>query len=261
MKSRRDLIIKAGFGELSSDEQGRLEFLSPEEIEQVEQLKKVREGLKALREVPDCQMSSERLRDAILNQGVAPSRQSRPWTFAVVAAAAILVVFFGSQLDVLVPGDTVSSLDSGDPESDLGAVLPPDTGGIVNSDGIGNTEPSESGAANGESFVAVLGASVAANVGRFRPSNNSASRGGSRADDTEEWGVPPWQGGPGGSMSFVNFDPQPDFDVGLHFLAPADPLDDEYSDNLIVVDYVENPDTGAFVATEVETFGDVVFGG
>ncbi|MCH7905674.1 MAG: hypothetical protein IH944_14055 [Armatimonadetes bacterium] len=261
MKSRRDLIIKAGFGELSPGDQAKLDSLSPEEFEQVEQVKKVREGLKALREVPECQMSSERLRDAILNQGVVPSRQSKPWTFAIVAAAAILVVFFGSQLDVLVPGDTVSSLDSGDPESGLEGVLPPADGDIVNPDENGDTEPSESGAANGNSLVAVLDASVATNVGRFRPSNNSASRAGSRADDTEEWGVPPWQRGSEGGMSLVRFDPLPDSEVFPTFLAATGSQDDEYSDNLVVIDYVEDPDTGAFVATEVETFGDVVFGG
>ena len=256
MKSRKDLIIKAGFGELSPGDQAKLDALTPEEREQVEQVKIVRDGLKALRDVPECQMSSERLRDAILNQGVAPSRQSRPWAFAVVAAAAILVAYFGAQLDVLGEPDTVSVVDPVSTGVALQDVIPL-LGSVDPS--LGTSEDSggdENPILPSDPAITDVVARVIPNTGRVR-----TSRGTSRDEDTVDWGIPLWQGSSEGGMAPVNFDPQPDSDFFPAFSADAGSQDDEYSDNLVVIDYVENPDTGAFVATEVETFGDVVFGG
>lgn len=256
MNSRKDLIIKAGFGELSPDEQARLDALTPEEREQVEQVKMVRDGLKALRDVPECQMSSERLRDAILNQGVAPSRQSKPWTFAVFAAAAILVAYFGAQLDVLGEPDAVGTVGPDSGSVDFENVLPPLDLGT-----LGPVASNDDATVEDTILTIDPPSRDIVTMSNRRSGGSTISRNGIREEDVVNLAVPPWQYGSEGSMTLVSFDPQPDADVFTMFSADTGSQDDEYSDNLVVIDYIENPDTGAFVATEVETFGDVVFGG
>lgn len=65
MKNKRiDEILKSAFGEMNRgigplDEEERVEF---------EKARAIREGLAALKDVPECQLSNERLRDAVMAQ-------------------------------------------------------------------------------------------------------------------------------------------------------------------------------------------------
>lgn len=90
-----DLLAKAAFNETSPDEDRLIEEWLANDAE-AQQAKRefdgLREGLRSLADVPECQLSNERLRDAILSQGVKPKTSAfQAWKWAVptlVAACA-----------------------------------------------------------------------------------------------------------------------------------------------------------------------------
>ncbi len=99
-RSQRDEILQIAFGE--TNDSARIEQLreiSPEAIREVESLRNIKLNLQQL-PVPECQLSTERLRDAILNTGLgektAPSQPM--WKLAWMPVAVLAVTFFGSQM-------------------------------------------------------------------------------------------------------------------------------------------------------------------
>lgn len=74
--------------------------LDLKQAKQFQALSQLKADLKLLNDVPECQLSSERLRRRILDEGMQPQRQSRGWfwsasagaiSYACMAAAAVMI--------------------------------------------------------------------------------------------------------------------------------------------------------------------------
>lgn len=92
MKTRKDQLIQCAFGELSQAEKQNLN-LSATERQEMEAFASLRTDLRALREVPDCQISTERMRDAVLKAEIRQRQDWRRWLpLAAVPAAAVLAL-------------------------------------------------------------------------------------------------------------------------------------------------------------------------
>jgi hypothetical protein len=96
-----DKLAQLAFGDLSPEEAKRVEAQAkadPESARMLDAYRSMKSGLRNLAEVPDDQMSKERLRDAILGQGLKPERAKSggigwiwmPATAAVLAAGLML---------------------------------------------------------------------------------------------------------------------------------------------------------------------------
>ena len=73
-------VAQLAFGDLSAEESAKLErevHQNPEALRALSQYKEMRDGLRSLSDIPEDQFSKERLRDAILTQGLKP-RPTRP---------------------------------------------------------------------------------------------------------------------------------------------------------------------------------------
>lgn len=96
--SRQDDLIRYAFGELTEAEAERLRAelrTKPEALREAEDLQALRQDLRRLNEIPECQLSVERLRDAVFQSNL--RERARPvwlqWLpLAGVGAAAMLGV-------------------------------------------------------------------------------------------------------------------------------------------------------------------------
>ncbi len=97
-----DKLAQLAFGELSSEEARRFELEvqnDPEAQRTLMTYREMREGLKGMSEVPEDQFSKERLRDAILAQGLKPlpprpvSNRGWLWMPALACALGFGIVF------------------------------------------------------------------------------------------------------------------------------------------------------------------------
>jgi len=91
-----DKLVQLAFGDLSPSEAKRLEQVAerdPEAHRALVVYKEMRDGLRLLADVPEDQFSKERLRDAILKEGLKPApyrpTSNRAWLWMPVAACAI----------------------------------------------------------------------------------------------------------------------------------------------------------------------------
>lgn len=93
MKTRKDQLIEFAFGELSDTEKQSLSLTASEKKE-LEGLASLCADLRALRDVPECQISTERMRDAVLKAEIRQRRDWRRWLplTAVPAAAALALL-------------------------------------------------------------------------------------------------------------------------------------------------------------------------
>jgi|GEM_PF-811566 len=89
-------LARLAFGDLSPEEAARIESQAaqdPEAARALETFREMRSGLKAMATIPDDQLSKERLRDAILAQGLRPvperARPSLGWLWMPVAACTL----------------------------------------------------------------------------------------------------------------------------------------------------------------------------
>ncbi|HRI42975.1 MAG TPA: hypothetical protein PLL78_03510 [Fimbriimonadaceae bacterium] len=97
---RKDLLIAYAFGDLTEEEMAAFEANDAERAE-LDRLARLRGDLKHLNSVPECQLSVERVRDAILQREIRQRRDWKPWIVAMPAAAALaLLAFFATR-----PGD------------------------------------------------------------------------------------------------------------------------------------------------------------
>ncbi|MFM9873534.1 MAG: hypothetical protein ACKVQS_08745 [Fimbriimonadaceae bacterium] len=114
-----DALFRKVFGELENGDEQVLGSLSGDAVNREETiLTNLKMELKNLGEVPECQISSDRLRDAILSKGTmsAPiSPFANWWKFAVPVAACAAVAVFAMQMpkgdlnSSAVPSGTVAT--------------------------------------------------------------------------------------------------------------------------------------------------------
>lgn len=93
-----DKLAQLAFGELDSQEAVKVEqeiSADPKALRALSMYKDMRDGLRELSEVPEDQFSNERLRDAILKQGLRPAapRPSSRWSWLWMPAAAAAMGF------------------------------------------------------------------------------------------------------------------------------------------------------------------------
>jgi len=91
-----DKLAQLAFGELTPEEAAKIErevHGDPEALRALSLYKDMKEGLRSLSEVPEDQFSKERLRDAILTQGLRPvaprPTSSRSWLWMPTAACVM----------------------------------------------------------------------------------------------------------------------------------------------------------------------------
>jgi hypothetical protein len=104
-----DKLVELAFEDLEPAEATRLEQEArhdPEAAEALYAYRELREGLRSLGEVPEDQLSKERLRDAILGRGLQPTPPRRNWVWAPAAACAMLAAAF---LLLVRPGEAPTS--------------------------------------------------------------------------------------------------------------------------------------------------------
>lgn len=96
---REDALIQLAFGELSEAEAKALRAsMSESERQEADLMATLRQDLKAMPVAPH-QLSTERLRDAILNEGLHPKPQATPWwRFAWAPVAVLALAFVGTRM-------------------------------------------------------------------------------------------------------------------------------------------------------------------
>lgn len=100
---RKDLLIAYAFGDLTEEEMAAFETDEAERAE-LNRLARLRRDLKQLNYAPECQLSVERVRDAILQHEIRQRRDWRPLILAMPAAAALALVAFFSTRTGIDPG-------------------------------------------------------------------------------------------------------------------------------------------------------------
>src|SRR5690349_10801263 len=89
-----DAMVRLAFGDVTPEESAALEREAqhdPEAARALASYRRMREGLKDLHEIPEDQLSKERLRHAILSQGLRPKPvpSGRSWLWMPAAAATL----------------------------------------------------------------------------------------------------------------------------------------------------------------------------
>lgn len=131
-KREEDRLIEMVFGELNPNDESVLSHrvASDEELAAfASEWEELRDDLKSLKDIPEMQLSSERLRDAILGQGLRPEPAINWWNFAWVPVAACLALLIvvpsirgNKTAPMIVMNDTPlksSSVLSGAPKLEL----------------------------------------------------------------------------------------------------------------------------------------------
>lgn len=110
-----DKLVNAAFGEADEATDKAIQDWLKEDAEAQEmhmQMASLNTGLKSLGDIPECQLTTDRLRDAILSQGVKPQPVKASWwkwaVPALTAACAGAFLFSG----ILNPDKTGSPTDS-----------------------------------------------------------------------------------------------------------------------------------------------------
>ena len=238
-KNRLDQLISAAFG----DEGIELGRLTDEEQRQFDALQSVSDGLKGLRDVPECQLSNERLRNAILN-GAVKQRSFPGWGIATATVVC-------SALAVLV---LQSRFNRAPEQQQPVAQNTEQTAPAVKADDAGSAKTTET-------KVAVQGSPIVDNTA---PVKRVATRTTPHADPVAaESPIPEYMVLAGRDPNAVDLAPV-SFSGDVHISIPSDvgtkPVEADRS-GVVVVDADQTNSNGAYEATEVTSYGNVVFGG
>lgn len=245
-KKLEEKLAMLAFGDLSPEETMSLErelSRDPEAGLILRQYRDMRTGLKALHEIPEHQLSTERLRHAVLNQGLKP--KARPqlgwlWMPTVTAALAFGVMFMRNAghtpLGGVANGSTIANT-SGSP--------------VAMNDTMG--DPFQYATASGQVLSVADSqptpkATFAMNhVVRHRTSNSHL------VDDLKAQVA----------MEFNNL-MQADAAPARTMLASTTEVkaaDAPAASSIVMIDTARDKNTGAQKATEVDSAGDVIVGG
>lgn len=247
-KKLEEKLAMLAFGDLSPEETMGLErelSRDPEAGLILRQYRDMRTGLKALHEIPEHQLSTERLRHAVLNQGLKP--KARPqlgwlWMPTVAAAFAFGIMF----------------MRDGHQQLPLGSFADGST--IANPSG----PPVAMNEALGDPFLSATASGQVLSVADMQPAPNATfamnrmgrhSRNDRHVVDDLKAQV---------AMEFdnlmqVNTDPQPK--VMLTSARGAKLADAPAASSIVMIDSARDKNTGAQKATEVDSAGDVIVGG
>ena len=95
-EKKEDKLFEYAFGDLDAHDAQVFEASLLKDDASAEELKflqSIKGDLMSFRDIPEMQYSKERLRDAILGQGLKPSRPSLPWLNWVLAPGALACTF------------------------------------------------------------------------------------------------------------------------------------------------------------------------
>jgi len=277
-RKREEELMQLAFGDLRREDCGS--FASqidsdPEAEKMYGAYCEMREGLKALRDIPEMQLSTERLRDAILREGLTP-RQTPRWSWnwlampIAVGACAFVVVTAMKKQDPVLPGagsgglvvknlgtspDSVVSLGGSERiREDLFNVGPFDFG-----DSVSESTPAPSSPATSKN---VKGSIFSKRRGDAKPSGRSAS-----GDQVRTRAVP------GLAMALAAQPTTPTLDereVAVMTAAPAamsdhamveNPFKSTGNNEIVQIDSRVDAETGAARAVEVKGTQNVEIGG
>lgn len=226
--------------------------LSTEEAREFTALSNLKNDLKALRDVPECQLTTEHLRQAVLNQKPAttPKPALRLWLYAPFAAAAVLAVAFLAK-PTNVPNPIVT--DDGVVASNT--TKADSSNGLVETTPVGKNdfERAAEAAINAVPIRKSVVASTRSTGSRIRRMNAASVPGASTSSPTlttaersAAFDRTPSELGLGG----------PDERTELAMISA-----EAHREPVVVILDRDNPETGAAEAREISKPADVIFGG
>ncbi len=196
------------------------------------------EGLNALKDMPECQLSNERLQNAILSNAVKP-RRVNSWSVATAAVACFAIAM-------------IALRGMGEPNENGTVVL--------------NDLPSSTSGLGSDTASSILNNQTQMHT---PPTSGAASPiledTGTKEDETAP--VASGEVGPEFHKGKSDFDmviSSPDFDRQSGMVVAGAPNETAVTadhESIVVVDPNSRTRNGAGKATEMDTYGDVVFGG
>jgi hypothetical protein len=263
-----DRLIRLAYEDLSQEEMDFLEaelLAEPEAAACVEEHRSIRVGLRSMADVPQDQLSVDRLRTAILSQGLKPKpvRAGWGWAWMPATAAALALGMTMVRLPFQSTPEPMVVMNEGAARD--GISLP-----WLEESAVALRAPLSFGAL-GEAFDSD-GATLAA--GRPSGSTAAATRAGPSAlrDRTKNAGADADAGGESSAETIVR-ERKPDVVVDNRalrsaaeapvgaFEAPrAESSSTAPSPALVIIEPVRDQSTGAWKATEVENTSNVVIG-
>ena len=258
-RKHEDRLARLAFGDVSPAETFELEQLAaqdPEIARTLNEYRSIREGLRELADVPAHQLSNERLKEAILGQGLRAKPHSTldlSWLWmSGVACAAVAFLFVGLSRHRAVEPQVL--IDPGKMEMNGDVAL-----------NKSFDHPFEHVAVPSVRVDRSATKTVALNKGSLtahRSRHHRASGGyfeaelitGILSDPMEDATAVPVPTASG---------PMPDTstDVGSEATAKLQPVDDKPDGGVVVIESDKDPNTGTQKATELGSTTNVVFGG
>ena len=245
-KRLEEKLAMLAFGDMSSEEMTRLEHEvmgDPEAMRALQDYRGMRSGLKALGDIPEHQLSSERLRHAVLNRGLQP--KSRPQLGWLWMPAMTAVVFFSVFM-------ARKSHNAPLPFPPSGAVAV----GPSNNDLITESHPEEAFAlatASGEILSVEQPASKLRTASRsVMPRRHHTER--YRLDASDDSGLPDLG-------DDLGFDSTLGGGTGAFKSTKEASVPQPSGAPIVLIDGSKDKSTGAQKATEVESASNVVVGG
>ncbi len=252
-RNHEDRLIELAFEELTAHEAGQLhDDLSkdPSQAAKLRAYAEMRDGLASLRDVPEMQMSCDRLRDAILAGGLKEPRAAG-WTwFAIpvaVAAGAFLFTIVSRRPSMQVPIVPVASVSNPGSSFDVAMERSPNVG-------LESIRPESATTPLGTLEFKMASEPEVTPKARKKVIPTSVARTSHPvADNTPKVAFAAAPGvGEAAKMSLTAETPT----------APTKEKDDRITTaSVIVITPEQNGDTGTQRATEVESVSNVVIGG
>jgi hypothetical protein len=234
---RIEEILSAGFG----DHDGELGQLTDAERRELTAAKHMKQGLGALRDVPECQLSNERLRNAILASAVQPRRFSA-WNLASVAVACVAVAVVAVQTLSLPERSTPVAIND---DREVGTV----PSGTLGTDNGSTNAAVQTDTKDSETLVAKAGGSRSPATSLENLSVPEAFEPAYRKNESED------------DFASIIRDISISAETTSVNVVPPTVSEPEEHEPLVVVDSASVSRNGAARAKEVASYGDVVFGG
>jgi hypothetical protein len=259
-RKQEDRLMRLAFGDLSIEESAALEkqvAADPESADVLAEFRGLREDLRALADVPAHQLSNERLREAILGQGLKPKAPEPmlSWLWMPATAVCVIAAFFvlGQRRGSVEPrlvGFPNSVPVAGETAFDLGPMKDPAS--------ISKPAAPKSVMIHGPSPIR-LAVAEEPRPARHRRSSHAAfgvDPGWVALSDSSDSSSADMPGGSVPGASDGTSAP-----AGADPTANLKPIDDKSTPTVVVINPDTDQDTGASTATEVGSGKNVVVGG